>query len=352
MRIFGLSWYKSLGMSGNQQAQIRYQVLDRCFSDFRKKYFIEHLVQACKEAMEREYGHTNGCSERQIREDIKFMKREGGLKAPIQSYHEGKPVYYRYTDEHYSIRKSELSASQKEQILDALHLLSGIEGLPGLEWATTALVKLGEGFDINRQTNKVVSFEENMYLEGLAYFDVLYQAILAFKVLEITYQPFHQDAPRKELLSPQYLKQYNNRWFLFGYNHKEGKVQNLALDRIKDIKDNTKALYIAADFNYEDYFEDIIGVSQSPEQEVEEVVLQVKKLKLLPYIQTKPLHGSQKINKETNIVRLQVKLNYELESLLLSLGDQVEVVAPPKLVASVKQKIKNMQLNYECSDSA
>lgn len=50
-------------MSSNQQAQIRYQVLDRCFSDFSgKKYFIKDLVQACEKAMEREYGHTNGCS--------------------------------------------------------------------------------------------------------------------------------------------------------------------------------------------------------------------------------------------------------------------------------------------------
>ncbi|MEK6512414.1 WYL domain-containing protein [Myroides odoratimimus] len=340
-------------MSSNQQAQIRYQVLDRCFSDFSgKKYFIKDLVQACEKAMEREYGHTNGCSVRQIREDIKYMKRAEGYDAPIQSYYEGKPVYYRYTDEHYSIRNSELSTTQKKQILDALHLLSGMEGLPGLEWAATALVKLGEGFDMNRETNKVVSFEENMYLKGLEYFDVLYQAILAFRVLEITYQPFHQDTSRKELISPQYLKQYNNRWFLFGYNHKEEKVQNLALDRIKEIGDNTKELYKYADFDYEEYFDDIIGVSQFPNQELEKVVLQVKNLKLLPYIQTKPLHGSQRIDKELNQIKLQVKLNYELEAVILSLGDQVSVISPPVLVESIRKKINNMQSNYECSDSA
>lgn len=339
-------------MSINQQAQIRYQVLDRCFSDFSRKYFIKHLIQACEKAMEREYGHTNGCSERQIRDDIKFMKRAEGYNAPIKSCYEGKPVYYRYTDEQYSIRNSELSTTQKKQILDALHLLSGMEGLPGLEWATTALVKLGEGFDMNREANKVVSFEENMYLKGLEYFDELYQAILAFRVLEITYQPFHQDTPRKELISPQYLKQYNNRWFLFGYNHKEDKVQNLALDRIKEIEDNTKELYKYADFDYEEYFEDIIGVSQTNNQKVEEVILQVRKAKLLPYIQTKPLHGSQRIDKELSNIKLQVKLNYELEAVILSLGDQVSVISPPALVESIKEKIKNMHSNYECSDSA
>ncbi|MGL4582207.1 MAG: helix-turn-helix transcriptional regulator, partial [Flavobacterium sp.] len=310
------------------------------------------LVQACEKAMEREYGHTNGCSERQIRDDIKFMKREEGYNAPIQRYYEGKPVYYRYADEHYSIRNSELSTTQKKQILDALHLLSGIEGLPGLEWASTALVKLGEGFDMNRQANKVVSFEENMYLEGLSYFDALYQAILSYKVLEITYHPFQYDTARAELISPHYLKQYNNRWFLFGYNHNADKIQNLALDRIKEINDNRKASYQYVDFDYEEYFEDIIGVSQYENQEVEEVVLQVRNTKLLPYIQTKPLHGSQKVDKVANVIRLQVKLNYELEAVILSLGDQVEVKSPPVLVEKIKSRIKNMQSNYECSDSA
>lgn len=339
-------------MSSNQQAQIRYQVLDRCFSDFKRKYFIEDLVKACEEATEREYGHINGCSERQIRDDIKFMKREEGFKAPIQSYHEGKPVYYRYTDEQYSIRNQELSTTQKKQILDALHLLSGIEGLPGLEWASTALVKLGEGFDMNRQANKVVSFEENMYLKGLSYFDTLYQAILSYKVLEITYHPFQYDTARAELISPHYLKQYNNRWFLFGYNHNADKIQNLALDRIKEINDNRKESYQYADFDYEEYFEDIIGVSQNENQEVEEVVLHVRNAKLLPYIQTKPLHGSQKVDKVANVIRLQVKLNYELEALILSLGEQVEVKSPPILLEKIKSRIKNMQSNYECSDSA
>ncbi|MDM1093174.1 helix-turn-helix transcriptional regulator [Myroides odoratimimus] len=339
-------------MSSNQQAQIRYQVLDRCFSDFKRKYFIEDLITACSEAMVRQYGNTVGCSKRQIQMDITFLKREDGYNAPIESYKDGKKTYYRYSINEFSINNQELSTTQKKQILDALHLLSGIEGLPGLEWASTALVKLGEGFDMNRQAKKVVSFEENMYLEGLSYFDTLYQAILSYKVLEITYHPFQYDTAQAELISPHYLKQYNNRWFLFGYNHKANKIQNLALDRIKDIKDNRKESYQYADFNYEEYFEDIIGVSQYENKEVEEVVLQVRNAKLLPYIQTKPLHGSQKVDKVANVIRLQVKLNYELEALILSLGDQVEVKSPPALVEKIKSRIKNMQSNYECSDSA
>lgn len=75
-------------------------------------------------------------------------------------------------------------------------------------------------------------------------------------------------------------------------------------------------------------------------------------MKLLSNIQTKPLHGSQKVDKSTNTIRLLVKLNYELEALILSFGDQVEVKLPTILVKKIKSRIKNMQSNYECSDSA
>lgn len=71
-------------MSTNKNAQLRYQILDRCFSNFRQRYTIDDLVEEVNEKLY----DLNGTevSLRQIREDIKFMRDSVGYNAPVEAY--------------------------------------------------------------------------------------------------------------------------------------------------------------------------------------------------------------------------------------------------------------------------
>ena len=71
-------------MPTNKNAQLRYQILDRCFSDFHHKYFIEDLMDKVNDALMDLYGTQ--ISIRQIREDIKYMKDRVTYNAPIEAY--------------------------------------------------------------------------------------------------------------------------------------------------------------------------------------------------------------------------------------------------------------------------
>ena len=44
-------------MPTNKNAQLRYQILDRCFYDFSRKYEIEDLVNKVNEALDDLYGN-------------------------------------------------------------------------------------------------------------------------------------------------------------------------------------------------------------------------------------------------------------------------------------------------------
>ena len=67
------------------------------------------------------------------------------------------------------------------------------------------------------------------------------------------------------------------------------------------------------------------------------------------YIRTKPLHLSQRIVEETEdyaIISINVKVNKELESLILSFGEDIEVMAPASFRDRIAEKIQATNKKY------
>ena len=102
-------------MPTNKNAQLRYQILDRCFSDFSRKYEIQDLLEKVNDALYDMYGTE--VSLRQIREDIKYMRDRVTFDAPIKAYqYDGKKCYYRYSDSNFSIYNNELSVDDLNKL--------------------------------------------------------------------------------------------------------------------------------------------------------------------------------------------------------------------------------------------
>src|SRR5699024_1858398 len=143
------------------------------------------------------------------------------------------------------------------------------------------------------------------------------------RVLKVTYKVFTESKPFTFFFHPYYLKQFNNRWFVLGYNEEEDNQKwNMALDRIQDLEETDRP-YQQFDFNWEDHFAEIVGVTHYDEAPQEVKLLFNEEAK--PYVQTKPLHLTQKTKAvEKGLeVRINVIPNFELQKLLLSYGDQV-----------------------------
>ena len=85
-------------MATNKHATIRYHSLDKCFSNFGRKFFIEDLIDACNIELYEFEGIEDGVKRRQIFDDINFMESEQGWSIPLERLKVGKRVYYRYSD--------------------------------------------------------------------------------------------------------------------------------------------------------------------------------------------------------------------------------------------------------------
>lgn len=163
------------------------------------------------------------------------------------------------------------------------------------------------------------------------------------------YKPFNKE----EFISnvhPYHLRQYNRRWFLLAYSEDRKAISNFPLDRITKLKHLSKP-YIETDVDFEEFFDDIVGVTNYKNSCIEKVVLKVSN-KSIDYIRTKPLHGTQTELKELGsdshtFIQLKLKINTELEMLLLSYGDAIEIIEPSWLRIKFAEITKKMSENYK-----
>jgi len=77
-------------MATNKNALIRYKVLDNCFRNPGKRYFIGNLIEECNKVLFEIDPNSNGISRRQIFEDIAFMESNEGWNIDLAKHRDGK----------------------------------------------------------------------------------------------------------------------------------------------------------------------------------------------------------------------------------------------------------------------
>lgn len=328
-------------MAVNKNALIRYQVLDRCFRNVGRMYFWEDLLEECNKALRNFDPDSKGIQRRQLFDDIRFMESEAGWSVPLGRYKYGRKFYYRYEDLSFSISNQPLNESEAEKMRSALQILSRFSGTPQFEWVTEMITILESKFGLIERKKEVISFESNIDLKGRHFLTPLFNAIMNERVLLVQYKDFKSSEPYDITFHPYYLKQYNGRWFIFGLNSDNDFPHwNLALDRIESISE-TDLEYIPSKTDWEDYFYDLVGVTRPEGVDLQEIILNFPP-QVAPYVSTKPLHPSQ-INKNEPgglVVKIEVIPNFELERLILSFGEQVQVVSPQDFKERISYRLK------------
>ena len=335
-------------MATNKNALIRFKVLDSCFRNPGKRYFIDDLIEECEKVLLEIDSDSNGISRRQILDDITFMESKDGWKIDLTRTRDGRKVFYTYTDPNFSINNMPLNEVELNQLQSVVDILSQFKGMPQFEWLNELVSKLKQGMSSKESADIIIEFDSNQYLKGIEHLGVLHNAVFYKKVLRISYQPFENEKPDDIILHPYYLKQYNNRWFLFGYNADKEKFDwNMALDRIIGIEE-IKSKYKKNTIDWAEYFEDVIGVTKPDNAIVENITLHFYG-KTGKYMESKPLHGSQKskwIDGNTLEIKLHLIINYELERLMLSYADSVKVLQPASLIQTIKLRLKAAKETY------
>ena len=213
------------------------------------------------------------------------------------------------------------------------------------DWVGELLTNLRLRFGLRGIDTNYISFEQNRYMKGLRHLSNLINCIIKHQPIIINYHPFGKDVI-KWTIHPYYLKQYNNRWFLLGFNPEFEDLSIVALDRIESINYADITFKRNLNYDFDAYFRDILGVSIEKGKEVERICLKFSANRL-PYVISKPLHYSQVVEDESEgIVTLDLIPNKELISELIWFRDDVEVLSPDSLREEIKEIISKMYKKY------
>ena len=328
-------------------ANIRYQVIDRRLRDPNAINQWQDLADACGMANQEWFGEHIVPSKRTIAYDIQRMRSGAlGYSAPI--LYDKKLGYY-YSNRTFSIFNVPLNNALLQELREAIILLKQItqnEKLFSLRQSITILEeKLN--LKIDHEQKPIIHIEHSLNEPGQKWLDNVYNSIRKQIALNIDYHPF-DNPPLRHILSPYFMKEYNNRWYVIGYEHQMCKCINLALDRCNEIHASLQPYNVEHFMDHDQYYKNVYGVTVVDGNTLETTTFKAIPL-LSKYLITKPIHPTQStgLSDDTGtIFKLEVVINYEIRHKLLSYGADIEILSPDSLRNQIKIIANKMQDMY------
>jgi len=278
----------------------------------------------------------------------------------IKDNGQNKGKAYKYKGKDNDPLAEERKAVVQKSVEDYVAFCKASAGILPASWFSSFFENTQILLDTNRESKDgevwiCSGAEQN--LTNIDLLPVFYKAIANKQVLQFDYQPFGQE-PFTLVFHPQFIKEYNGRWFVFGEADREPyQAYNVPLDRIVgEVSDVNDVVYVPAPKGfYQQYFKNIIGVTHEEEAKVEQVVIRTKTEYQHGLLLTKPLHHSQK---ETipfsehdgqwyGEVTLTIEPNRELRGKILMYGEGLEVMEPLLLREQLMTTIRMQRDQYK-----
>jgi hypothetical protein len=205
--------------------------------------------------------------------------------------------------------------------------------------------RLRENFDLINAIRLTESFGNNLVFEdrkplGTQHMSGLLHSIQNSLKVKFDYHKFYDDTDSKREVMPIALKEARNRWYLIAKDV-DNIIKNFALDRIMSLL-ITEIKFKPIGYNVHQEFKDSFGIINGTDEKPINVTLSFT-AREGRYIESLPLHRSQKLisknDKEYQFTYF-IAPTYDFQMELLSYGNQVKVLEPGTLRASIKRKLK------------
>ena len=341
---------------------LRLKILDKLLSEAGDGYSTMQLAEKMTQILKEKNNGIETSISRKIVDSDKDELRKLGMNiiksdAPIKTGNHQRAVYlWKYKDPESSLFNLALANDEeREAIKLGIEIFGGLKGFPKhIEKRLEALIDADEHYSI-------ISSTRNPKEDKTISIWYLYKRITSCEVISIRMRDRYSGKYATHIVHPWYLREYNRRWYLFGYDETHGEIAHFALDRISgqpEILSKKLFKWEKPSKSIEEILKDVIGTSLGDGEPLDIVFWVSDKSK--DFVKRKPLHSSQKEIKPSNfsqdfdlsrfnggkLFKIKCKNNYELIRELMSFGSDLIVLSPNNIVDKIKQKLSDMTVFY------
>jgi predicted DNA-binding transcriptional regulator YafY len=328
-----------------KNALIRYRVIDRCLRNkFRPYPSKRDLREACEEEL---YGAVDGANicDSTIEKDMFQMKMEHDAPIKYSKRHGG----YYYEDPDFSISDIPLTDDDLEALSFAVKTLQQFRESSVFKQFGSAIDKISDRVIVSKSDDSAsfVQFEHANSEGGSEFITDLLGAIKSGNLVEFDYGKFDSDELDTRKVLPLLLKQYRNRWYLISFDINKYEYRTFALDRFDSLTILDERGARPSDFNADNFFKHSIGITSGKENPQ---TIKFKASELASkYIDSLPLHGSQKVDKmleDGYIFSLYVIITEELIREFMSYGGSLQILEPESLKKELRSRAERILKNH------
>ncbi|MEL6989502.1 MAG: WYL domain-containing protein, partial [Bacteroidota bacterium] len=273
-------------MATNLHALIRYRTINDCLRRRGIQCTWEFLADACAASLKEYKGIDKVPSRRTIMYDIENM-RSGklGYEAPIQ--YDRKSKTFKYEDPNFSIHEVPLQGQELSELNNALLVIKQFSAQEQLTGINDIITKMEESLNLKPESEErnIIQFNHSLNEPGQKWLNQIYSYITEKTCLNLQYQAFSSKQPNARIFSPYLLKEYEGRWYVYGYDHSKKDIRCLGLDRIKQCTPSLQSYFVDQQFDSKTYTKDVIGVAVLKNEQKQKVFFKVKP-QSIPYIKT------------------------------------------------------------------
>lgn len=183
---------------------------------------------------------------------------------------------------------------------------------------------------------------------------VILEAMEQNRRISFNYIKYYNNPEHKpELIEgaePYCVKLFERRWYVLCHTNKltDKGMRTLSLDQISDLKLLKSTFKLPKNFNAEDYFKDVYGITTGMNGAFSTIKVKVDAARA-NYIRALPLHHSQEEeqHEEYSIFTYKLRPANDFYQALLHEGEFLEVLEPAEVREAMKEKIGKMMKRYD-----
>ena len=269
-----------------------------------------------------------------LSKDIRDMRKE--MQVPIK-FNPSTQKYY-YSDDQFSLRGVRLTTEETKVLQESLTLIRCLLKTELGNKLRHAMEKvLSNSFEAETKTARIPILKtmEPPESRGYDHMDMLLDACKERIPVSFIHYSYTKEVFNSVLFHPCVVREFDNRWYIFGFSETHQAARCFGLDRIYAPKFVDKFFRNTEAASLENFLDHMYGVYPLPESVKEEVMLHSSPF-VTKMLNANPIHASQKVTKHRNgtgRISLNLIPTMELVQFIRSYGRDLQIIAPRWLAA-------------------